>query len=185
MFSQVTICKSWLFNNLIICIVKENTFKMSRQIFTKSYRDKSKYEWEKYALLQLEGTIASKLISFDDHKLIIEMSFIQVLNVDLMKICSQGDEAIYKYAEALYEVKKTLAEGGIAYYDWKREHISYDKNQNKITLIDYDEHETKIKPDIEHESINKKFEFVGKIKYINEHSFIIFKKYLEKIRYYV
>ncbi|WP_270564181.1 hypothetical protein [Clostridium beijerinckii] len=49
-------------------------------------------------MLQLRGIIATKLISFDDEKQIIEMSRITLPYVDLIKICEQGDEAIYKYA---------------------------------------------------------------------------------------
>lgn len=154
------------------------------EIYIKAYDSKESFEWEKYALEQLKGTIAPELISANDKELIIIMKKIKFPKLNLCEIYKEGNSSIYKYGVALYNLKKTLAENGVAYYDWKNEHLFYDRENNKLYLIDYSEDPTQTTPDKNHKLLDKQFDFINKRQYISEKSFIEFKNKVNKERYY-
>lgn len=153
--------------------------------YSKKYRDSKKYEWEKYALQTLGGTIAPEIVTFDDDKLEIIMTYIEVPKLELDVIYNEGDESIYKYAQARYKLEKTLDEKGIKYYDWKNEHLFYDRGNNRLFLIDYDAHETKSIPNLKRDKIENQFSFLSVKEYLTHPEFIKFKKKLHNERYLI
>ncbi len=104
----------------------------------KNFINPQEFKWEKYALEALQETgVAPKLLGFDEKKMYIEMEIITLNNVNIYEIIKGGNIKILNFARAEYNLRKTLDENGVAYFDWKNSHLFYDQEKNFLRLIDY------------------------------------------------
>ena len=151
-----------------------------KKTVTKQYKEYCKFEWELKALTKLNGLCSPKIISYDKEKLEIIMEFITYEKIDIYNILNGGNEAVYNYAKALYDLKTILIENGISYGDWKNEHQLYDLKNNKLWLIDYDADECVYSADILKDQkavLNMEFSFLNTLNYSDSSSF---KKFVDK-----
>lgn len=146
----------------------------------KLYKEKIEFEWEFYALNALKNTgVAPKIINWDKKdKKYIEMENITLPNLDIFEISKEGNESILKFAKAEYNLKCTLDENGVSYYDWKAEHLFYDKDKNFLRLIDYSGDQTQKEKNRDRKKIDAEYSFIKNPNYIQDAKY---KKYVDDI----
>ena len=107
------------------------------------------------------------------------MELIEIKKADLGAIYNDGDEAIFKYAKAVYGVRKCFIDHGIRYIDWKQCHQFYDEGTGKLVIVDYDkitifDGNYNLQKEL-HEKLEKEFSFINSEDYTESSSYKIFK----------
>lgn len=143
----------------------------------KNFIDPQEFKWEKYALEALQETgVAPKLLGFDEQKMYIEMEIITLNNVNIYEIIKGGDNKILDFARAEYNLRKTLDENGVAYFDWKKSHLFYDQEKNFLRLIDYSGDQSNKEKNRDKSEIDFEFAFIFSLNYKEDPGFIKYKE---------
>ncbi len=152
------------------------------EIYIKKYANMQELEWEKYALKALENTgVAPQLLKCCKETMCIEMEKITLKTLNIWEIFEVGDYKIIEFAKAEYNLKSTLDKNGVAYYDWKSDHLFYDEKNNFLRLIDYSGDESFKEKNKDKDRIDKEYSFISNPNYMTEQNYIDYKNKILRI----
>lgn len=111
----------------------------------------------------------------------IEMEKITLKTLNIWEIFEVGDYKIIEFAKAEYNLKSTLDKNGVAYYDWKSDHLFYDEKNNFLRLIDYSGDESFKEKNKDKDRIDKEYSFISNPNYMTEQNYIDYKNKILRI----